>query len=186
MNPGALRKNILAHDGFVGRNVHTGIGFDYAADVVDPSFDHSVRRLDLVVQYGNHARQWRIARPLAETVDGRMNAVYSRFYRRHHIGDRQVIIVVRMEIEPDIRITPDHLAAKSIRIVGIEDPQRIGNHETSDRSTAQGIHHIEHVLRRMDHTVGPIFQIKVHRNAHPRSLRNRRADILHMLLRSLA
>ena len=87
-----------------------------------------------------------------------------------------------MEIEVKLRVAVDHLLAIGIGIGGIEDAQRIGQHETADGQVAEGIDKLEDIFGRVLDAVRPVLQINVHPDAAPRRLFDHATDVGQMLL----
>ena len=186
MDAGALREYVFADDRFVGRDVDARVGFHYPADVVDALLDDRITHFQVVVQHGDYARQRRIPGPFAQSVDGRMDALHSGFYGCGDVGDRQIVVVVRVEVEMQLRIAFHHVAAKSVAVVRVQHPERVGNHKAPDRLSFQRIDHLVNVVGRKTHPVRPVFQIDVDRDAHFGRLRDGRFDIGEVLLRGFA
>ena len=67
-----------------------------------------------------------------------------------------------MEVELQIRIARNHFLAILVGVAGIQDAERIGQHETPDRQVAEGIDEAEDIFGRVLDAVRPIFQIDVH------------------------
>ena len=76
-----------------------------------------------------------------------------------------------------------HVAAKSVAVVRVQHPERVGNHKAPDRLSFQRIDHLVNVVGRKTHPVRPVFQIDVDRDAHFGRLRDGRFDIGEVLLR---
>ena len=105
--------------------------------------------------------------------------------RGKDISNRQVVIIMRMEIEAQARITLQHLPATTESPHWIQDAQRIGQHEMADRLILQGIHKLEDILRRVLYAIRPILQIKIYLHLAGSRLTDHRLDILDMGLGSL-
>ena len=101
------------------------------------------------------------------------------------ISNRQVVIIMRMEIKAQARIALQHLPATTESPHWIQDAQRIGQHEMADRLILQGIHKLEDILRRVLYAIRPILQIKIYLHLAGSRLTDHRLDILDMGLGSL-
>ena len=164
----------------------TGIGLDQPAHMVDVLLDDRVTHLQMVVQHSRNARQGRVAGPLPQPVDGRMDSPYARLDSGHDIRHGQIVIVVGMEVEMQFRITLDHLAAERIALVGSEHAERIGDHETRDRPIAQRVDHPVNVILGKAHAVRPVLQIEIDRDTLGRGSLDRLANIGYVLFGRLA
>ena len=67
-----------------------------------------------------------VSGPFAESVHCRMHSLYPGLYSGHDVCHGKIIIVVRVEVEMQIRIALHHLAAEVLGVVWIEDTQSIG------------------------------------------------------------
>jgi len=106
--------------------------------------------------------------------------------RIENVCYRQVVIVVRMEIETQFRIAGGHLDTEVIRFLRVQDAQRIGQHKPFDRFLTERIDHLVNVLRRMAHAVGPVFQVQVDIDTHLPGIGNYLFYIVEMFFRCFA
>ena len=102
-----------------------------------------------------------------------MQALDARPDRFERIGRGQIVVVMGMEIEMDARIALYHLPAELARLGRIQDTQRVGQHDPLDGRVLQGVDEEEHILRRIDHPVGPVLQVDIDLHA----LGNGEADV---------
>jgi hypothetical protein len=77
VDAGALREDVLAHNGSIGGAVDAGVGFDHATDGVEALLVDVGPDVGLVVEDGDDAGQSGVARTFAEAVHRAMDAAES-------------------------------------------------------------------------------------------------------------
>ena len=114
-----------------------------------------------------------------------MHASGSGLEGGEYIARRKVIVIVRVEVEMNVRIGADHLTHQFRRIPGIQNAQGVGEHETLHAAVLQALHQEHHIVLRMEHAVGPVLEIEIH--LQPPGVRQGYAFayVVQMLLRSL-
>ena len=110
-----------------------------------------------------------------------MNPVETRPHGGSGIGHGQVIVVMGVEIEAQMRVARHQIAAETLGVVGIEHAQRIGAQETLHGGVGQSVEHGIHVVGRVAHAVGPVFEVEVHAHVPIDSGENLGADIRQVL-----
>lgn len=66
-----------------------------------------------------------------------------------------------VEIEFQFRVTFNHYLAEFQCFIGAQYAQGIWEHEVCDRLVAKSIDQLEYIIGRMEHTVGPVFEVEV-------------------------
>ena len=181
MDARTLREDALADNRTVGGNADAGVRFDRAADTVDLRLVDARRTAQPVVKHRHGARQRRIAGAFAQAVDGDMNPVETRTHGGGGVGHGQVVIVMGVEIEAQMRITRHQIAAETFGLIGIEHAQRVGAQEPLHGSVGQSVEHGIDVVGRMAHAVGPVLEVEVHPHVPVDSRQDFGADIRQML-----
>ncbi|OAV73381.1 hypothetical protein Barb7_02966 [Bacteroidales bacterium Barb7] len=181
MDTSALGEHIFADNGFVRRNVYAGIGFNKAADAVNPILAQGRFRTRLIFEHGENAAERCIPRAFPQPVYCCMNPADTGADGGKHVPYRQIIVVMRMEIKADVRVMFRHLPTKGKCIVGIQNTQRVGQHKPLDRQVAQTVNECEHIIRRIFHPVRPVFKVNINRNFHSVSRFHHFADVSEML-----
>ena len=185
MYTGTLRKDMFADDRFVCGDMDAGESFHQATGIVDLLFPERCFHSQLVFQNGKHTAERSVSCTFAQAVQRGMNAIDSGTDGRIDIGNGQVIIVVSVEIKLQIRIAGHHILAIIVCITGIQDAQRIGQHEPAYRQVTKRIDKLIDIFRRILDTVRPVFQIDIHSYPPFRRQVDDAADIGKMLFGSL-
>jgi hypothetical protein len=119
----------------------------------------------VVVDGGDDLGEARVPRPLAHSVDARVHAARARTHGGEAVGGRQAVVVVGVELEDGIGPGGRHQTHVALDVVGSEDPERVGQVDAVDFQLAQELDHGEDVVERVAHSVRPVLQVDVHRQA---------------------
>ena len=132
MYTSALGEDVLTCDGLVGGDMDAGVGLDALADAIDAGFSDGGAIVELVVDDGHGAAECGVAGAFAEAVDGDMHATDAS--ADGHVGVRygQTVVVVGVEIEMEFGVALGHATAKFEGRFGVEDAERVGQHEAAD------------------------------------------------------
>ena len=115
-----------------------------------------------------------------------MNALDAGFYGHDGISDGHIVVVMRMEIEVDLREKRNHLADVFICHIRSQNAQCICQHDPFDRKDGDlGNEHFYIIEIRLD-TVTPVFQIDVYFHVAESSILNDSSDLADVLLRGLS
>ena len=175
-----LGEDVLADNGLVRGNDNAAIRLDDAADIVQAALIDARHGLEMVFQDGLHGGQRGIAGPLSQPVDGGVQSPAPAQDGSQDVGDGQVIIVVRVEVEVRIGIPLHHLAHILDDLQGIEYAQR-----AADRTAAEGIHQLVHIVGRFLHAAAPVLQVKVRLQALRLGIVHHAKDVGNVLVRRL-
>ena len=141
---------------------------------------------ELITQVDRHLRQGRIARPFAQAVDRAMHRRRARRRGGQHIGRRQAIVVVGVEVEPGLRKAPDHVAHGVRDPLRGHDPERIRQHEVGDTAVRQTLHQAVDIARLVLIAVGPVLQVDVDLEAACQGDGDRFAHVRRVFVQGLA
>ena len=125
VHPAGLGKDIFSHQRHVGRDAHPRNGLHVTAHVHERTFFQGILLLQVVVQQAQGAGYREVAGPFAQTVHRGVDAPESGFDGLESVGGGQVIVVVGMEIEMDLRVAFHHLGTEEGGLGGIQHPQRV-------------------------------------------------------------
>ena len=164
MDTGTLRKDMFPDNRFVRRNMNTGESFHQSAGIIDPFFPKCRIHSQLIFQHGKHTAKRGIPSTLSQSVQCSMKSFYTGTDSRVDIRYRQIIVVMSMKIELQVRIACNHFLTIFVSISRVQDAKRIRQHETPDRQVTKRIDCLKDIFRRVFNTVRPIFQIDVHSN----------------------
>ena len=186
MDARRLGEDISSDDRLVGRNPYSGDGLHIVADTGQRGFVQRIRNAKLVVEDGKGAGDRNIPGPLSQPVDCRVDAADSGAHRLEDIGCREVIVIVGVEVEAAAWIFLHHPCAELASLGRIEDAEGVREHEPFYSGILETVHHEEDIVRRRNHSVGPVLKVEI--DSHPLclSLGDTVPDFRHMLLRSLS
>ena len=123
---------------------------------------------------------------LSEPVDRHMNSADAGFHGGETVCRHQSVIVVSMEIDPEIRrrrVDPVQIARHLFRR---QNSERIRQHDPFDLHFRQSPQESEHIRKGVRHSVGPVFEIHIHLESHFPGLFDLTADIGKVFLRLFA
>ncbi len=150
VDAGRLGKDIAADDGCVGGYAFARKPGDQVAEMNKVLLVDGDLHIHLVAQHHGQLSHRYIARALTQAVDGAMDGIDTGAHRGHRVGDGQAIVVVRVEIKFQFRVTSGHVAEADIGLFGRHDPQGVGQHEVGDTETPECVHQAVYVFRAVD------------------------------------
>ena len=109
--------------------------------------------MEVIIEHSHYRSDRCVSRTLSQTVYRGVYTLDAGFDRRHSIRHGEVVIVVAVEIEVDVRIALYHHPAETVGLVRIEDSKGVREHNAPDRAILEGIHHTEDIVRRVLHSV---------------------------------
>ena len=183
MHAAGLGEDIFAHQGHVGRDAHAGDGLHIPAHVHQGTLLQGVFQVQVVVQDAQGAGQGQVAGPFSQAVHRGVDALHAGLQGLYAVGGRQVVVVVGVEVEVKGGVALHHPAAEVGGLPGAQYPQRIRQHEALHGSVLQVVHQEVHIFRGVEHSVGPVLQVQVHREAFPAGQFQFPQDVFQMLLR---
>jgi hypothetical protein len=119
-------EDVVADNRLVGGDPYAGVALHDLADAVELALIHIGAELQLVVDQGDDAGDGCVPGPFSQSVDSDVNPLHSRLHRLEDVGHRQVVVVMRMEVEMEVGIPADHLLAEGAGLPGVEDAERVG------------------------------------------------------------
>ncbi len=161
MDARGLGEDVLAHDGgVVGQALARKVG-DQLADpdqvgLVDPQVQPEV-----VAQVDRHLRQGGVPGALPQAIDGAVDRRRTRLGRRDDIGRGQPVVVVGVEVEPEVGKAPDHVRHGGEDLLRGHHAQGVRQHEVIDARVHEAIHQPVDESRIVAVAVRPVFQVEV-------------------------
>ena len=182
--PCHLCKDVLSHNRFIGRYHDSRIGFNHPADIIQTTLVYIGHSIKMIFQDCLHTCERGISRTLAQSVYRCVQPFNAAQHCCQYIAYRQIIVIVRMEIEMGLRITFFHLPHIFYHLQRIQDTQCIRQHKTLDTRIFQSIHQLEYVFGRILYAVTPVFQIDIDGYILLVSIAHHIDDLRQMFLRS--
>lgn len=139
----------------------------------------------MILQNGLYTGQRSVSGPFTQSVQCGMKAFHPTKYRCQYITYSQIIIIVRMEIEVQFRITFPHLPHIFDDLQRVQDTECIRQHETLDTTLPQSVNQAEHIFRRILDTVTPVFQIDIYIHSPTMGITDNFQDIAYMRIERL-
>ncbi len=137
----------------------------------------------MIVQDADGAGNGQVAGPLPQPVHGRVQALDPGADRLKSVGGGEVVVVVRMEVEMDGRIALHHGPAIHRGPRRVQDAEGVREHDPPHGRILQSVHQEKHVLRRVRHPVGPVFQVHIDLQALGNGDADVPENVVQMLLR---
>ena len=109
MDTGTLRKNVFPDNRFVRRDMNAGESFHQTAGVINPLFLERRPYSQLVFQHGKYTAKRSIPGTFSQSVQRGMKSFYTGTDSGVNIRYRQIVVVMSMEIELQVRITRNHI-----------------------------------------------------------------------------
>ena len=161
MDTSHLGEDIVADDGLIGGDGDTTVTLHKARDVVELVFVDVRLGMELILEDHLYTRQRSITTAFAKSIDGDVQPLGTAEDSCQRVGHRQVVVVVGMEVEVGIGITLDHLTEVFDALQGVHDTERVGQHEATDATVAEGIHELIDIEGRVFHAVRPVFEVEI-------------------------
>ena len=157
-----LGEDVVANYRTVCGNRGAGVARHQAARLVQTALVYA--RLDSghIGQHCLDTCQRGVACAFAETVDASVNAAAARLDGRQGIGNRQVVVVMGVEIKMDAGEPGRHLTDVFGDLGGRKHTQGVGQHKALYAAVLQALYQVENVLGRVLDAVAPVFEIDVH------------------------
>ena len=114
-----LCEHILAHDRLVGCHADAAEALHHAREVVELALHDVGLGVELVFQDSLYRGQRSIATTLSQAVDGDVQSLGTAEHGSQRVRDRQVVVVMGMEVEVHFWIAFDHLAEVLNHLQGI-------------------------------------------------------------------
>ena len=157
-----LRKHVFAHNRLVGRDNDARIRLYHTAHIIETTLVDIGDSAEMVFQDGLHAGKRGIPGTFAQTVNGGVQALAATQHGGQHVAHREVVIIVRMEVEMRVRIAFHHFPHEFNDLQRVQHTQCIGQHIPLYIGLNQCVHQLKDVFGRVFHAVAPVFQVDVH------------------------
>ena len=123
-----LRKHVFAHNRLVGRDNDARIGLYHTAHVIKAALVDIGDSAEMVFQDGLHTGKRGIPGTLAQTVNGGVQTLAATQHSCQHVAHREVVIIMRMEVEMRVRIAFHHFPHELNDLQRVQHAQCVGQH----------------------------------------------------------
>ena len=130
MNTSHLRKHAFTHDGFVWRHGNTTETLHQLGCCIEFLLVDGSLYAEMVFQHGLHTRNRCVACTFTQTIHTSVDSRTTRHHSTHHVGNRQVVVVVGMIVETQRWEPFLHLSHEARHFHRREDAERVGQHES--------------------------------------------------------
>ena len=141
--------------------------------------------MKLIFQYGLYTGKRSISTSFTQSINSHMQPFCTTKHSSQRITYCQIVIVVRMKVKVSIRIAFYHLPEKLNHLKRIKHSQRIRQHKSLYTCIYESIHYLIHIVRRILHSIAPVFQVKIYVNTPFFCIFQRILYIIYVLFRSL-